>query len=112
MPAPLFHLGADAKCPHQIPILFVPGNSKVLVGMKPVATMADMFTIAGCPFTIPPSKPQPCVKATLTPSVKVLINGSPAILSVGITVCQSPEQIPNGPAVIQPSSVQTKVIAT
>lgn len=113
MPGFLFHNGAVAQCPHAAPLTFSPSNTRVLVGVLPVATAADVFTISGCPFQIPVgagTKPQPCVMATLAPATKVLINGAPAILNVGPSVCRSAEQIPQGPALIV--STQTKVVAT
>jgi hypothetical protein len=113
VPGLLFHSGAVAQCPHAGPLTFTPSNTRVLVSAMPVATAADVFTISGCPFQIPVgagSKPQPCVIATLAPAAKVLVNGSPAILSVGPSVCRSAEQIPQGPALI--TSTQTKVVAT
>jgi hypothetical protein len=113
VPGFLFHSGAVAQCPHAGPLTFTPSNTRVLVSAMPAATAADVFTISGCPFQIPVgagTKPQPCVVATLAPAAKVLVNGSPAILNVGPSVCRSAEQIPQGPALI--TSTQTKVVAT
>ena len=113
MPGFLFHSAATAQCPHAGPLTFTPSNTRVLVNNLPVATAADVFTISGCPFQVPvPSgtKPQPCVLATLAPAAKVLVNGSPAILNSGPSICRSAEQIPQGPAMIL--STQTKVVAT
>ena len=113
MPGFLFHIGAVAQCPHQATIRFKSRNLRVLVGNMPVATADDTFMIGGCPFQVPVgagSKPQPCVAAALAPATRVLINGTPAILNVGPSVCRSVEQIPQGPATIL--STQTKVVAT
>ena len=113
MPGFLFHSGAAAQCLHAAPLTFTPSNTRVLLSAMPAATAADIFTISGCPFQIPVgagTKPQPCVMATLAPAAKVLINGAPAILNVGPSMCRSVEQIPQGPAII--SSTQTKVVAT
>lgn len=112
MPGNLFHSGAVAQCPHGGPLTFTPSNTRVLVSAMPVATAADVFTIGGCPFQVPiavGTKPQPCMMATLAPAAKVLVNGSPAIVSVGLSICRSAEQIPQGPAMIL--TTQTKVIA-
>ena len=108
MPAYLFHSGAVVQCIHAGSLSFTPSNKKVLVGGISVATAADVFTISGCPFQVS-NKPQPCVTATLASATKVKVNGSPAILSVGSSVCKSAEQAPQGPATI--TSTQTKVTA-
>ena len=112
MPGFLFHHTAPAQCPHLAPITFTPSNTRVLVSGLPVAVSVDVFSVKGCPFQVPVgagTKPQPCVLATLAPASKVLVNGSPAILSVGPSVCRSAEQIPQGPAAI--AGTQTRAVA-
>jgi hypothetical protein len=67
-----------------------------------------MITVAGCPFQVPigtGTKPQPCVKVQWTlVSTRVQINGQPVLLQPapgpGSGVCQSVEQIPQGPPVV------------
>ncbi|MUL34949.1 hypothetical protein [Gloeocapsopsis dulcis] len=101
MPGLLFHVGASAICPHAGQISTISSNTRVLVSGQPVATLADTYLIAGCPFTIPGPKPQPCVKAQwLVPAMRVFINGQPAILQTSTGICQSLEQIPQGPPTI------------
>ncbi len=101
MPGFLFHLGASAICPHGGQITVVPSNTRVLVGGQPVATIADLCTVAGCAFTVPPAKPQPCVKVQwLVPATRVIVNGQPALLQTSTGICQSAEQIPQGPPMI------------
>jgi uncharacterized Zn-binding protein involved in type VI secretion len=97
MPGPLFHALAVAICPHGGQVQTVSTNARVLVNGMPVATMADQFLVAGCAFTVGP-KPQPCVKVQwLVPSARVKVMGTPVVLSPGPGLCQSVEQIPQGP---------------
>jgi hypothetical protein len=111
MPAPLYHVGATAICPHGGQITTISANTRVLVNGMPVATMADTSLVAGCAFTVPPGKPQPCLKVQwLVPAVRVLINGQPALIQTSTGLCQSPEQIPQGPPTIV--ATQPRVIAT
>ncbi len=111
MPGFLYAVGASATCPHGGQVQFQPTNTKVLANGVPVATMADIFVVAGCAFTVPPGKPQPCVKVLWTvPAARVLINGQPAILQTSTGLCQSAEQIPQGPPLV--SATQTKVLGT
>ncbi|QSJ19380.1 hypothetical protein JYQ62_12040 [Nostoc sp. UHCC 0702] len=109
MPGFLLHVGASAICPHGGQVSVIPSNTRVLVSGQPVATLADTYLVAGCAFTVPPSKPQPCVKVQwLVPATRVLINGQPAILQTSPGLCQSPEQIPQGPPIV--AATQTRVI--
>ena len=111
MPGPLFHVGAGAVCPHGGPVSVISTNARVLVSGQPVATVADQFLVAGCAFTIPPAKPQPCVRVQwLTPALRVLVNGQPAVLQTSTGLCLSPEQAPQGPPVV--AAVQPRVIGT
>ena len=114
MPGFLVHVGAQAMCPHGGQVSFTTANSRVMVNGQPAVTLADTFTIAGCPFQIPiPSgtKPQPCVTGRwITPATRVTINGQPAILQLSSGLCQSAEQIPQGPPNV--SVVQSRVNGT
>lgn len=111
MPGPLFHVGASAMCPHGVPVTVISTNTRVTVGGQPVVTMGDTCLVSGCPFTIPPGKPQPCVKVQwLTPATRVTVGGQPPILQTTNGLCQSPDQIPNGPPTIVSS--QTRAVAT
>ena len=102
----LLQVGAAGMCPHGGPLQVVPSQAKVLLGGQPAATVADQFVITGCPFTVPPSKPQPCVTATFAPAVKVLLSNNPAVLKSGGLICQSAEQIPQGPPTITVTQVK------
>lgn len=109
MPGPLYHVGASAICPHGGQVTTISSNVRVLVSGMPVATVADVGLVAGCVFTVPPSKPQPCVKVQWTvPAARILINGQPALVQTSIGLCQSAEQIPQGPATIV--STQPRVV--
>ncbi len=110
MPGFLFHVGASAICPHAGQVSTISTNTRVLVSGQPVATLADTYPVAGCPFTVPGPKPQPCVKVQwLVPAARVLVNGQPAILQTSTGICQSAEQIPQGTPLL--ASVQPKVSA-
>jgi hypothetical protein len=101
MPGPLYHVGATAICPHAGQVQTVSSNVRVLVGGMPVATMADTSLVAGCVFTVPGPKPQPCVRVQwIVPAARVLVNGAPALLQTSAGLCLSPEQIPQGPPTV------------
>ena len=108
MGSPIFHVGAQAMCPHGGQVSTAPGSPRVTVGGQPVATLADTFLVAGCAFVVG-TKPQPCVKVQwLVPAMRVKVGGQPVILQSSTGLCQSAEQIPAGP----PSIVMTQTRAT
>ena len=102
MPGFLYHVQAPTLCPHGGQGTTISSNTRVFVSGQPVATFADTTTIAGCPFTVPPTpKPQPCVLVRwLTPASRVLVNGQPALLQNSAALCQSVEQIPQGSPIV------------
>lgn len=111
MPGLLYHLGATAICPHGGQVQVISTNARVMVGGQPVATMGDQYLVAGCAFTVPGPKPQPCIKVQwLVPATRVLVNGQPVILQTSTGLCQSAEQIPQGPPTVV--ATQPRVIGT
>ena len=104
---PLVQVGFTAMCPHGGQVTGIPSSPRVLAGGQPVLTASDTFLVAGCAFTIPPAKPQPCVKVQwLVPALRVTIGGKPALLSSSAGLCQSVEQIPGGPPVVSVTQVR------
>jgi hypothetical protein len=94
-----------------------PVQTRVLVSGQPVATTANQFTVAGCPFTLPGPKPSPCVRVQWTmPAARVFVMGTPALLQTppgpgpGAGLCLSPEQAPQGPPTV--TAIQPRVLGT
>lgn len=114
MPGPVYHVGASGICPHGGQVATAPGNPRVLVSQQPVATLADVSTVAACPFQVPVgagTKPQPCVTVQwLVPAVRVTAGAQPVLLQTSTGLCKSAEQIPQGPPTITVN--QPRVIAT
>jgi hypothetical protein len=111
MPGPLIQLGATIMCPHGGQVTDVPTNARVLASGMPVATAADTFLVAGCAFQLPPPTPSPCLTVQwLTPAVRVMVNGTPALLQTSAGLCQNPAQVPQGPPIV--AATQVRVIGT
>lgn len=109
MPGYLLHVGATAICPHGGQVSIISSNTRVLVSSQPVATQNDTYMVAGCAFTIPPAKPQPCVKVQwLVPASRVKVGGQPVILQASTGLCQSAEQIPQGPPNVLVTQLRVK----
>lgn len=93
----LIDKNAVILCTHGGSTQIQTSNVRVKAGGGYVTTLNDLFTIAGCPFTVPAPKPQPCVKIQwLVPSTRIKVNGSPVLLQNSTGICQSAEQVPQG----------------
>lgn len=100
MPGYLLHIGATVQCFHLAPAAATPGAPRVFVSGKPVATVASMWSVAGCTFQVS-GVPQPCVRVQWTmPSARIVIGGSAALLTPGIGTgagaCLNAAQAPQG----------------
>jgi hypothetical protein len=104
----LLHVNATVICSHGGQAGSQPAQSRVVVAGQPVATVADFYTVTGCPFAAG-NKPQPCVTVRwLAPSGRIQVNGSPALLQSTPATCQSAEQVPQGPPRV--TTVQQRVV--
>ena len=102
--------GASLNCPHGGKATIVPSAPRVLVAGQPLALLNDVTMVAGCAFAVGP-KPQPCVKILwLAGTTRVLAAGRPVLVQAATGLCQSVEQIPQGPPMIVPG--QARVMAS
>ena len=109
MPGFLVSVGSTIICPHAGQTTIVSSNTRVLLGGQPASTATDVYTVAGCPFTLPNGKPQPCVTLRwIVPAARVLIGGQPAVLQTSTGLAQSAEQIPQGPPTVVVTQVRVK----
>jgi len=93
----LLDKNATVLCTHGGSVQIQTTNTRVKAGGAYVTTMNDIFMVSGCPFTLPPPKPQPCLKIQwLVPATRVRINGTPVLLNTSTGLCQSAEQVPQG----------------
>ncbi|MES9901733.1 MAG: hypothetical protein ABW168_03505 [Sedimenticola sp.] len=110
MTTPVITMATICQCPHGGPVTLATSTSKVLIDNTAPLAMGDKGTVAGCAFTIPSGKPQPCVTALLTrASAKVFTDNKPLLLMNPGDICQSAEQLPQGTVVW--SNIQSKVVA-
>ncbi len=110
MPGPVLDPTSVMTCPHGGKVSNVATQPRVFVMGKPVLVLADVGTVAACAFTLPGGKPSPCVTVQWTaPATRVRANGQPVLIQSSVGLCKSPEQAPQGPAVI--TATQPRVIA-
>ena len=107
----MLHTGATCTCPHGGSLNIIAASPRVTATGMPVAVITDQGVIAGCVFTLPNGKPQPCVTTRwIVGATRVVANGQPVLINPLGALCLSAEQIPGGPPIIAAS--QTRVIAT
>jgi len=110
MPGFLYHVNASTICPHGGQGTTISSNTRVLVSGQPVATHADTTLVAGCPFVNPGGAPQPCIEVQwLSPAVRVLVGGQPALLQTSPALCLAAGKIPQGAPIV---TGQTRVKGT
>lgn len=112
MAAFVLHVGATIMCPHAGSVTANASNTRVKVGGQLVVTQNDIFTVGGCPFQVPVgagTKPQPCVKVQwLKVALRVKVGGQFVVLQDSNGICQSAEQIPQGPPNVVQQQVRVK----
>ncbi len=105
----LQHIGITAACPHGGQVSVVSSNTRVKISGQYVAVVDDTYTVGGCPFVVPGPKPQPCIKIQwLVPATRVKVMGKPIILRSCTGICQSAEQIPQGPPNVMMTQMRVK----
>src|SRR5262249_60885500 len=103
MPGFLGTVGATVECPHPAQVTLAAGQGGVRAAGEPVATVSDVGTVAGCPFTVG-TKPQPCVTVEWKVGAgRVRIGGQAALLEDSTGLCEiagrAPQVPPNAPKV-------------
>jgi hypothetical protein len=98
--AAILQQGCSIQCPHGGLVNVVTTNTKVKVNGAFALLASDVSLVTGCPFTVGP-KPQPCLTVEWQlPSTKFKINGQTVLLQTSIGICKSPENAPQGVALI------------
>ncbi len=106
----VLNASSTVTCSHAAPVNHVPSQSRVLVAGAPVLVQTDTSSIAGCPFTIPTSKPSPCTTVRwVVAATRVVAGGTPVLLQTSSGLGLSPEQAPQGPVIV--TAVQPRVQA-
>lgn len=81
---------------------------RVTLGGQAAIGQATTYTIAGCPFTLPPGSPSPCGTASWTvTALRVKSGGIPLVLQDSTAVC-----VPNGTGLTITSPGQVRVQAS
>ena len=95
-------IASTLQCPHGGTVIIISTNMRVRAG-APIATAADVFTIAGCLAS------NPCLTVQwLVPDMRVRVNGIPTLSRSSLGLCLNGVQIPQGPVVILNTQLRVK----
>ena len=101
--------GATATCTHGGTVTITTTSSRVKINGQPVATAPDQFVVAGCPFTVPPGVPQPCVQIRwVQPAARVFVEGKPVVLQNSQGLCVAANQAVQGPPQVTRTQIRVK----
>ena len=110
MAAGVLQLGCAIQCPHGGQATVVTTNARVRVDGAFALLPTDVFTIAGCAFTLPNGAPSPCVIVDWSAeATRLKVGGVGPLLATSIGLCKAATQAVQGPATV--TGVQTRVQA-
>jgi hypothetical protein len=89
-------IASSLACPHGGTVAIAPGGERALAGGAVMVTIADVFTISGCPYVLPttPPTPSPCLVVQWSVGqARLKIGGVPALdeTSVGLCIGTGPQ---------------------
>ena len=109
MTIPVLTTLGTVMCPHGGSVTLSTSQSDAEAEGGKVILVSDEHTIAGCAFTVPGPKPQPCVKLRWqVGAASTKVNDTAVVTQSSVGLCYSAEEIPQGPAVIVNAAAQTK----
>jgi hypothetical protein len=96
-------------CPHGGTVSAVSSNTGAQAGGAYILRPTDTFTIAGCPFTVPPGVPNPCLQVQwMVSDLESMAMGGPTLNESSVGMCLG--SAAPGPVVI--SSTQPQASGT
>lgn len=110
MPGYVLTTLSDVKCTHGGKAMLSTTNTMLKFDNAPALLETDIHPVAGCPFTVPPGKPQPCVRIEWTAGATMCkSDGTPVLVQSSVGKCISAEGAIQGVALI--AQTQTKANA-
>src|SRR4051812_18275647 len=101
MPIPILTTASTIMCTHGGQAILQPGSPMFKVQGAAVLLETDIHSVAGCAFTLPAGKPQPCTTIRWTcGGMQTKVNNVGVLLQSSVGICYSAEQIPQGSAIV------------
>lgn len=95
-------------CPHGGTVTAISSNTQATAGGSPLVRASDTFIISGCPFTLPPSVPSPCMTVQwIQTDTQSKAAGDFTLSMNSMGLCLAATQAPQGTVLI--NNTQQKV---
>ena len=109
MPGHILTTMSQIKCTHGGTAMLTTANTLIKVDGAPALLESDIHPVVGCPFTVPPGKPQPCVRIEWTAGAELCkINGIKVLIRSSVGKCISAEGAIQGVAIVAQTQMKTK----
>ena len=109
MPGYILTTASSVTCMHGGQATLTTSNSKVTIDGSPALLESDIHSVIGCPFTIPPGKPQPCIRIEWTLGAMMCKAGGTGVLvKTSIGKCISAEGATQGLAIVSMTQMKAK----
>lgn len=100
MPGQILTTASSITCPHGGTANLTTANTTTGASGAKSLLETDIHTVTGCPFTIG-NKPSPCLRIEWSAGAgMVKVAGTPVLVQSSIGICYSPENAPQGVAMI------------
>jgi hypothetical protein len=109
MPGYILTTASQIKCTHGGTAMLVTANTMAKIDGAPALLETDVHPVVGCPFTVPPGKPQPCVRIEWTAGAATCkCNGTKVLVQSSVGKCISAEGAVQGLAIIAQTQIKAK----
>ena len=100
---------SQIKCTHGGTAILATANIVAKVDGAPALLETDIHPVAGCPFTVPGPKPQPCIRIEWTGGANMCkSNGTKVLTHSSIGKCINAEGATQGIAIIAQTQMKAK----
>jgi hypothetical protein len=109
MAGPSLTAASTLLCPHGGMVAIAPASPRAMAGGAPLVTSSDVFTVAGCVFTLPGPVPSPCVRVQwIVPAMRVRAGGAQALDTGSVGMCLAATGTPQGPVSVAATQPRVK----
>jgi len=111
MPGYILTTASQVKCMHGGTAMLTTANTQLKIDGAPALLESDVHAVVGCPFTIPPAKPSPCVKIEWEMgAVMCKSQGTPVLIQSSLGKCISAEGATQGLAIVAQTQMKLQAI--
>lgn len=109
MPGYILTTTSQVKCMHGGTATLTTSNAKLKIEGSPALLESDIHPVAGCTFTLPNGKPQPCIRIEWTAgAVTCKVDGTKVLIKTSIGKCISAEGATQGIAIVGQTQTKAK----